>query len=314
VAIVAIADPAPEVRAYAVAARNGVPVVVSSAEEMIQSSSMDAVVVSTPHALHFQQVATALHAGLHVHVDKPLAQTPAEVEELRSFALREQRLLSLHTQKKYMRGLVLMKRFLHNRFREINYLWCETRQPLYPDFAGSWRENEVLAPGGLLGDSGVHCIDTALHLLPDGLVQPVVDVRHVEHKDHAELWPVSLLSFRCGSALVSVRATRGPLDSPKLEMYNLVGDRGTLKLLYHGTSPPICDLTFAPANGSSVQQRSVKVRADYKTYPLQLFLNSLRGDRKAREAVHQNLLLAQTTAQVLWQGTQSNDRSRAASI
>src|SRR6185503_2686068 len=49
-----------------------------SAEEMIKSGDVDAVVIATPHWLHGELAISALKAGLHVLCEKPLTVTVAE--------------------------------------------------------------------------------------------------------------------------------------------------------------------------------------------------------------------------------------------
>ena len=54
--------------------------------EVLASDDVDAVVIATPAALHFQMVRQALLAGKHALVEKPLAMTSAESRELAELA------------------------------------------------------------------------------------------------------------------------------------------------------------------------------------------------------------------------------------
>src|SRR5258708_40192979 len=54
----------------------------SSAEEMIRSSLVDAVLIATPHISHKAHCVQALKAGLHVMVDKPLGVHKRAAEEI----------------------------------------------------------------------------------------------------------------------------------------------------------------------------------------------------------------------------------------
>lgn len=60
--------------------------VVQSAEDVIQSDDVDAVVISTPVSTHFKLARQALEAGKHVLVEKPLATTAEHAEELMELA------------------------------------------------------------------------------------------------------------------------------------------------------------------------------------------------------------------------------------
>jgi len=50
--------------------------------EMIERCSLDAVLIATPHNLHFEPAWAALERGLHVLLEKPMTVDPAEAREL----------------------------------------------------------------------------------------------------------------------------------------------------------------------------------------------------------------------------------------
>lgn len=60
----------------------GVPRTFTDHEEMLDSVALDAVVVCSPHALHYTHVKAALQRGLPVLTDKPLAIHTSEAEDL----------------------------------------------------------------------------------------------------------------------------------------------------------------------------------------------------------------------------------------
>lgn len=62
--------------------------------EMLERAELDAVLIATPHALHYEQALAALAKGLHVLVEKPMALTAKEAWELVSFAEKQERLIS----------------------------------------------------------------------------------------------------------------------------------------------------------------------------------------------------------------------------
>ena len=49
--------------------------------EMLAAAKPDAVVISSPHGLHFQHIMDALNAGCHVHTEKPVSYTPLRAHE-----------------------------------------------------------------------------------------------------------------------------------------------------------------------------------------------------------------------------------------
>jgi len=54
--------------------------------DMLDSVEMDAVLIATPHALHFENTMLALEKGLHVLVEKPLALKADEAKEIAEYS------------------------------------------------------------------------------------------------------------------------------------------------------------------------------------------------------------------------------------
>lgn len=75
----AVVDPAPG--ASALAAQAGVAHF-SSLDELLRRATPDGVVLATPNALHVPQALQCLEAGVSVLVEKPIAPTVAEAEQL----------------------------------------------------------------------------------------------------------------------------------------------------------------------------------------------------------------------------------------
>jgi predicted dehydrogenase len=74
-----------------IAAHFGVPHRFTDYERLLDEAQLDAVVVTSPHGLHFEHIRAALRRDLAVLTDKPLAVTVAEAEELRELAVQRRR-------------------------------------------------------------------------------------------------------------------------------------------------------------------------------------------------------------------------------
>lgn len=85
--IAGVADPRAELRAL-VPSTEPRPMLFESAEELIDHPSVEAVVIATPVALHFNLAARALKHGKHVLVEKPMCASLAEARELVAIAER----------------------------------------------------------------------------------------------------------------------------------------------------------------------------------------------------------------------------------
>jgi len=70
------------------AAELGAPKVYTSAEELVSDGSIDAVLILTNYETHLQYAKLAMDRGKHVLVEKPVAASVAEMEELQMHAER----------------------------------------------------------------------------------------------------------------------------------------------------------------------------------------------------------------------------------
>ncbi|HEY0193544.1 MAG TPA: Gfo/Idh/MocA family oxidoreductase [Kofleriaceae bacterium] len=95
--VTAIAEPSPARQRAAASAVPHIPVVADAAQ-LIADPEIDAVAIATPIFTHYPLAKAALAAGKHVLVEKPLAPSVAEAEELAALATSQGRVLMVdHT-------------------------------------------------------------------------------------------------------------------------------------------------------------------------------------------------------------------------
>lgn len=95
--VVAVSDLSPE-RLQRVTHRYPAVATTTDADALITNPAVDAVVIATPVATHFDLAMRALTAGKHVWVEKPLAATSDEARRLRDEAATRRRVLMVdHT-------------------------------------------------------------------------------------------------------------------------------------------------------------------------------------------------------------------------
>lgn len=132
----------------------------------IRRTDVDAVVIGTPNALHHEQAMAAIGAGKHVLLDKPMAVTVAEGEEIAAAAAAAGVTLLVGHMWRYRAEVVETRRRIadgsvgrpvRTRGYGIHASWGPS----------GWFTDPSLAGGGALIDMGVHAIDTARFLLGD---------------------------------------------------------------------------------------------------------------------------------------------------
>lgn len=66
----------------AFATEHGIPTVHPSVADLLADPDIDVVYISTPHTLHREQALAAIAAGKHVLIEKPIAMSAAEAEDI----------------------------------------------------------------------------------------------------------------------------------------------------------------------------------------------------------------------------------------
>ncbi|SEP85450.1 Gfo/Idh/MocA family protein [Natrinema salaciae] len=127
---------------------------------MLEDASLDAVLVGTPHTLHYDQVLAALAHGCHVYCDKPLTTDLERGRDLAARAEDSDRVVMVG----YQRHLQQAFRTARERFadREPTWLTASITQDWIDDSWGTWRLDPELSGGGFLYDTGSHVLDGVL--------------------------------------------------------------------------------------------------------------------------------------------------------
>jgi predicted dehydrogenase len=135
----------------------------SNYQEMLDQADLDAVVICSPHTLHFRQATDALNNGLHVLIEKPMTCSSEEAEQLIVTAEQAGKVLQVSYQRHFQPEFL----FIHDAIEsgEIGKLTSITAS-LYQEWkqgtTGLWRQVPELSGGGMLMDSGSHIIDVLL--------------------------------------------------------------------------------------------------------------------------------------------------------
>lgn len=164
VEIVALADPNQSSR-EAFATKLNLPDIpqFASHAEMLAQVELDAVVISTPHTLHYEQAADAMNAGAHVLVEKPMTCTSREAEQLLATAKERNKILQVSYQRHFQPEFLYIKQAIARG--EIGKLTSITAS-LYQEWkqlsTNTWRQDPALSGGGFMMDSGSHIIDILL--------------------------------------------------------------------------------------------------------------------------------------------------------
>lgn len=199
-----------------------------SPEELLSDPEVDLVVIATPSNQHGEQTLAALGHGKGVVVEKPLATTPGQADDVVA-AWRASGLFgSVIAQRRFEPQHVAIKHLLdagelgRPLIGEVEVLWWRTAE-YYRD--ASWRSEPP--GGGVLMNQALHSVDLLTWFMGDAVEVVAIDGNLV-HDMGAEDTSVASVRFASGAlgSIVASTATR-PGTPARLSIHT---DRGSLGL------------------------------------------------------------------------------------
>lgn len=196
----------------------------TDAHQMLSEGGIDLVVISTPPNSHYTWAKEALTRGLHVMLEKPMALTTKECDELLALATTQGLLLVVYQNRRYDLDFLTIKDLIQGD--HIGELFH------YESFVGGYSKpcsfwhSDAAISGGAIFDWGSHFIDQIMTLAPadvdfvSGLNQKRV-WDHVTNADHAQV----TINFKDGLQAVFINSDLAAARKPK---FYLLGTKGAL--------------------------------------------------------------------------------------
>ncbi len=133
-------------------------------KQMLKAGSVDALVIGTPNFLHAPQAISALKAGVHVMVEKPMAMNVREAEKMLEASAKSGAKLMVAHCWRFDPDVLWLKKEAGKLGKIIRTKGIGVHTHWGPS---GWFTQRKLAGGGALADMGIHALDTARFLLGD---------------------------------------------------------------------------------------------------------------------------------------------------
>jgi len=286
--------------------------ILSTPQEAFADPAIDLIVVATPNDSHVELATSALLAGKHLVVDKPLAPTSAEANRLIDLAARQGRVLAPFHNRRFDGDFLTLKKLIADntlgRVTQVISHYDRYRPIQRPN---TWKEEGGLA-SGIHFDLGPHLLDQALALFgsPSHITASVRADR--DQSEIVDAFDIVLdytvagrgLRYECHATMLAAEPSPRFLVHGTHASYTKFGLDPQEHALLNGARPP--RLTAVPTPGQPVwlaepqsawgvlttaleRAEPVKLeRSDYPTVPgdYRLFYTSVR------DAIHGDAALA----------------------
>ncbi len=149
----------------------------TSIDELLALPKLDAVVVAVPNCFHKEYAIAALKAGKDVLLEKPMALSAAECDEIIDVMKQTDRIVQLGFVCRCAPTTQMVRRFIDaGRFGRIYYARAQWYRRRGIPGLGRWFTTKSQSGGGVLIDLGVHMIDLMMDLAGRPSVQRVSGV------------------------------------------------------------------------------------------------------------------------------------------
>jgi predicted dehydrogenase len=305
--------------ALAAAARFGVENV-DEVGELLGRDDVDMVYIATPPFLHHPQALAALHAGKHVIVEKPLALTVAQADELVTLANATGRLVVANLMQRYnplfgaVRRLVetrVLGDVLHGFFE--NYASDEN----LPATHWFWDRSKS---GGIFVEHGVHFFDLFAGWLGPGRVEAAqVGVRPgtaIEEQVHAtaRFGDTALVNFYHGftqAGRMDRQELRLLFERGDVTLYDWVPTRARIHALVdEAQTRELCGLFPRSQLDVDVSYggHDRRCRGRGKDIDAYQIIDLAWGDGQAKSPLYGRLLRGMMADQVAWVRDRNHER------
>jgi predicted dehydrogenase len=137
-----------------------------SYSKALADSSVDAVVLATPHTLHAKQIVAAARAGKHVFTEKPFALTSKEARTALRACAKARVTLAVGYNWRFQPALQEILKMLEDgrlgKLLHVEGNFCGPSAYRFP--GGHWRQSREEGPAGGMTGRGVHLVDAFLYL------------------------------------------------------------------------------------------------------------------------------------------------------
>jgi predicted dehydrogenase len=245
----------------------------ASAEELCASPDVDAVLITSPDAMHYADTLLALRNGKAVLCEKPVAMNATQAREMEQAANAAGVLYGVAQNFRYNRSLEWIREQLQAgklgtlQFAHAQFDYPADRAPR------KWIKDPALACGGPIGDVGVHCIDALRYVLGEEVESISTLATKSQPQDQVEA-TAALQMQMTGGILANVTVSA---RTPYRTLIELTGSEGVL-IAENGLTVDR-PIEIVLRRGGDVVETATVNNADSYTRMLNAFAEAMHGGK-----------------------------------
>ena len=135
-----------------------------SYDALMADDEVDAVVLASPHSVHFEQMMKAAEAGKHVFCEKPFCLTGAEAQTALDALAAKGLKVALGHNRRFSPNAVLLKKMIDGgELGDMIQIEGNFAANM-AGYAGEWRASREESPAGGMTSLGIHVLDMFINL------------------------------------------------------------------------------------------------------------------------------------------------------
>ena len=232
--IVAGVDPSEDARNN-LKTQYGVSTTFDNLDDALTNVEADAAIIAVPNFLHRDYTIACLERGLHTLIEKPMALTLADVDDMIATAEAKGKLLMSGQSQRFSTAIRQVKKLLEeNAVGKIRHVIHRRLGSGRGGDENSWFARQELS-GGILPGIGVHSLDVLLWWMDEKAVSVSAIVQNIDpHPDIDIEDEVSLIATTESNAILNCALSFHHHAGTE---WTVMGDEGVIHL--NGTSGPL---------------------------------------------------------------------------
>ncbi|MBI2095513.1 MAG: Gfo/Idh/MocA family oxidoreductase [Candidatus Omnitrophica bacterium] len=195
-------------------------------DELFKDRNLDAVLVCTPPATHFEFVKKIVEAGKHVLCEKPFTTSLKDAEAIKKLSAKSGKLVMMASKFRFVSDVIEAKKFVESGvlgdivLSEV--IFCSV-----VNMERRWNADPGISGGGVLIDNGSHAVDVIRYL-----VGPIKSVYAQAGKrtQNIAVEDTARLHFETETNIIGMVDLSWSLYKHTANYVNLFGTRGTAEV------------------------------------------------------------------------------------